>query len=196
MSQYTLILLIAPLPRKTLLEVSDISWQLNIPLVYIHSVGFYAHFSLQLNPSFPIIDTHPDPSSTQDLRLLAPWEDLVEYARAQTKDIDQLSDHDHGHVPYLILLLHYLERWKGEHDGKYPENYKEKDALRSTVRAGARRNYPEGGEENYDEAIGAVLKSLNPPSIPSGLKDIFAETECRNPQQAVSYFLLGKTQLD
>lgn len=175
------------------MKVSDSAWQLGIPLVHVHSAGFYADFAIQLAPLFPIVDTHPDPSSTQDLRLLAPWGELVEYARVQTKGLEQLSDHDHGHVPYLLLLLHYLDKWKEEHGGKYPENYKEKDALRSAVREGARTNNSEGGEENYDEAVGAVLKSLNPPSIPSGLKEIFAEAECQNPQTSVSACSLATT---
>ena len=184
-SNYTLVLLIAPTTRSVIYSITVGTWASQIPLVYVHSVGFYAHFTIQLPQSFPIVDTHPDPASTQDLRLLAPWDELLEYSREQTRDLDKLSDHDHGHVPYLLLLLHYLDKWREEHRGKFPENYKEKDALRSAIRAGARTKNPEGGEENYDEAVGAVLKSLNAPSIPSGLKDIFQESHCQMPQQTV-----------
>ena len=191
LSDYTLVLVIAPVSSQILLQLSNKAWEARIPLVYIHSVGFYAHFSIQLTASFPIVDTHPDPTSTQDLRLLAPWEELLEHATAQTKDLERLSDHDHGHIPYLLLLLHYLDVWQNQHDGNYPQTYNEKDALRSMVREAARRDNPERGEENYDEAVGAVLKSLNPPSIPSGLKEIFAEAECQNPQPTVSYYNPG-----
>ena len=184
-SEYTLVLLVAPTTRSVVSTATVSAWAAQIPLVFVHSVGFYAHFTVQLPPSFPVVDTHPDPSSTQDLRLLAPWDELLEYAREQTKELDELSDHDHGHVPYLLLLLHYLDKWREAHGGKFPENYKEKDTLRSTVRAGARTDNPEGGEENYDEAVGAVLKSLNPPSIPSGLKEIFADPQCQDPQPTV-----------
>lgn len=189
--EVTLILLAAPAWYLDLSPYIVSSWAAGIPLVVVRSVGFYAQFTIQLPPKFPIVDTHPDPTSTQDLRLLAPWEELSQYARAQTKDLDSLPDHEHGHVPYLLLLLHHLDKWRDEHDGQYPQNYKEKDALRSAVRAGARTNNPEGGEENYDEAVGAVLKSLNPPSIPSGLKEVFAEPDCQAPQSTVSYFMSG-----
>lgn len=185
-SKYTLILIVAPIVAYGIVtKLKEIAWDLRLPLVYVHSVGFYAHFSLQLPHSFPIVETHPDPTSTQDLRLLAPWPELIEYAKAQTSNLEHLPNHEHGHVPYLLLLLHYLEKWKESHDGRYPENYKEKSAFRTMVGGEARTNTPEGGEENYDEAVAAVLKSLNPPSIPSGLREILEEEECQNPRNSV-----------
>ena len=105
---------------------------------------------------------------------------------AKTNNLETLSDHEHGHIPYLLLLLHYLEEWRASHDGKAPENYKEKSGFRDLVRSGERKSNPEGGEENYDEAAGAVLKSLNPPSISSGLREIFEDEECKNPKSSVT----------
>lgn len=91
-----------------------------------------------------------------------------------------MTDHEHGHIPYLLLLLRYLEEWKKSHDGKAPENYKEKTAFREIVTKGIRRDNPERGEENFDEAVGAVLKSLNPTTISSGLREIFEAEQCLN----------------
>ena len=158
-------------------ELSTYTYQNHIPLFYIHSTGFYSQFLIQLPRDFPLVDTHPDPLSTQDLRLLNPWPELIEFVRAKTSNLAALSAHDHGHIPYLLLLLHYLEEWKASHDGKPPENYKEKSAFRDVVRAGARSENPEGGEENFDEAVAAVLKSLNPSSISSGLRAVFDEVQ-------------------
>ena len=97
-----------------------------------------------------------------------------------TSDLETLSDHEHGHVPYLLLLLHYLEHWKHSHDGKAPSTYKEKTDFRDLVRQGARTGTAEGGEENYDEAIAAVLKSLNPPTLTTAVREVFEADECRN----------------
>lgn len=149
--------------------------------MYTRSVGFYSSFSLQLPSEFPIVETHPDPESTQDLRLLNPWPELQAAASVIT-DLDALDDHDHGHVPYILILLHYLEKWKAEHEGKAPENYKDKTAFREFVRAGARTNTAEGGEENFDEAVGAVLKSINPWSLRSNIREIFDMEQCKNLQ--------------
>ena len=170
-------------------RVSDLTWKLSIPVFYIYSIGFYSSFSIQLPKLFPIVDTHPDPASTQDLRLLKPWPALMEHMRCQTDGLDSMSDHDHGHVPYVLLLLYYLGRWKEEHDGKIPESYKEKTTFRDTVRAGARTNNAESDEENFDQAVGAVLKSLNPPSVPRQLADLALLPESREPSKDVSPFI-------
>jgi len=176
-THYTLILLIGRSQEAR--DVYECATHYSIPLFYIHSIGFYSQFSIQLPPQFPIVDSHPDPASTQDLRLLNPWPELVDFTKQKTKDLDSLHDHDHGHIPYLLLLLHFLEEWKASHDGKAPANYSEKKELKSLVEAGARTSNAEGGEENFDEAAAAVLKSLNPPTVPSGLREVFDSEDCK-----------------
>ncbi|KAL6719377.1 hypothetical protein ACLMJK_003616 [Lecanora helva] len=181
LEQYSLILLLGP--PKDAIVVHDIclhAERRSIPLFYIHCVGFYSHFSIQLPAQFPIVDTHPDPASTQDLRLLNTWDELESLSKSTTKGLESLSDHDHGHVPYLNLLLHYLDIWKSTHDGQPPANYPQKKEFKALVESGARRNNPEGGEENYDEAAAAVLKSLNPYSISSGIGEVFDSPHCQN----------------
>lgn len=134
---------------------------------------------MQLPAQFPIVDTHPDPASTQDLRLLNPWPELLEFLKKKTGKLSSLSDHDHGHVPYLLILLHFLNVWKASHEGQAPANYSEKKEFKALVESGARTNNAEGGEENFDEATAAVLKSLNPPSISSGLREVFEADDCQ-----------------
>ncbi|KAL5341179.1 hypothetical protein BJX70DRAFT_76738 [Aspergillus crustosus] len=179
LEQHKLILISGPVNQSTLQSLSKSAKQLGIPVLYTRSVGFYSVFSLQLPAVFPIVETHPDPESTQDLRLLNPWPELVA-AGASISDLDTLDDHQHGHVPYVLLLLHYLEQWKVSHDGNVPSNYKEKTTFRDFVRSSARSNNPQGGEENYDEAVAAVLKALNPFNLRSSTRDIFQLEESRN----------------
>lgn len=136
---------------------------------------------------FPIVDTHPDPDSIQDLRLLAPWPELSAEVSA-LGDLSVLSDHDHGHVPYVLLLLHYLEGWKKSHSGKYPDTFKEKTQFRDLVRAGARTSNAEGGEENFDEAAGAVLKTITPPAIGAGCREMFEVLDSSSVNQRASNF--------
>ena len=185
--------MIGPVFHSTARKVSETAWKLDIPVFYVHSIGFYSHFSIQLPRLFPIVDTHPDPTSTQDLRLLRPWPELLEHMKTATNGLDEMSDHDHGHVPYVLLLLHYLEKWKEAHEGRVPETYKEKTEFRDTVRAGARTNNSEGGEENFDEAVAAVLKSLNAPSIPSGFADTVVIAESRAPSKEVRPLSFSKS---
>lgn len=173
--------------QSTLRTICRAARSLSIPVIYTRSVGFYASFSLQLPSSFPIVETHPDPGSTQDLRLTSPWPELVAAAE-DINNLTELDDHQHGHVPYLLLLLHYLNIWKAEHNGQYPANYKEKTEFREMVRRGARTNNPEGGEENFDEAVSAVLKSVNPWRLSSNLREVFEMSECQQPDKSSDTF--------
>jgi amyloid beta precursor protein binding protein 1 len=145
----------------------------SIPLFAVHSSGFYSYFQLQLPGTFPIVDTHPDDTATTDLRLLAPWPELSSFASSMTKDINSLDDHDHGHLPLVVILLHYLEEWKASHDGKLPISYADKTAFRKVIADASRRENPEGGEENFDEAAAAVMKHVTLPSLPASLKQVF-----------------------
>ena len=183
MNEYSLILLVGPTKNASLLQrICQQAEAGSIPLFYIHCVGFYSHFSIQLPSQFPIVDTHPDPASTQDLRLLNTWPELQNFLQEKTSKLESLSDHDHGHVPYLLLLLHYLNVWRTSHNDEVPLNYSQKKEFKALVESGARKNNSEGGEENYDEAAASVLKSLNPHTVSSGLREIFDSSYCQNLQ--------------
>ena len=171
------ILVTAPIDPEILERISTDAYTADKPVFYVHCVGFYSQLSLQLPHTFPIVDTHPDPEKTTDLRLLWPFRELRELAASKTKNLDSMNDHDHGHVPYVLLLLHYLSIWKSQHNGKPPQNYKEKTEFRDLVQSGTRRNNPEGGEENFDEAVAAVLKSLNPSKPRSAIDDVFNSSD-------------------
>ncbi|KAJ8060592.1 hypothetical protein OCU04_010903 [Sclerotinia nivalis] len=173
--KYTLIIYSFPIDPKILALAEKYSATHKVPLVSIHSAGFYSYFRTHLPGNFPIVDTHPDSTATTDLRLLKPWPELSNFEADLTKNIDTLSDHEHGHIPYLVLLLHFLRKWKEEH-GSYPLSYKEKTEFRSTVSNGTRRNNAEGGEENFDEAVAAVLKNISLRDLNSSVKEVFEYT--------------------
>ncbi|KAJ5584888.1 uncharacterized protein N7459_004688 [Penicillium hispanicum] len=176
--RHKLVIISGPTKRSSLGPLCHKAQELGIPVLYTHSVGFFTTFSLQLAAEFPIVETHPDPESTQDLRLLNPWPELIA-AAAALGDLDNLDDHQHGHVPYILLLLHFLEQWKQAHGGNVPGNYKEKTEFREFVRSKARTSNAEGGEENFDEAVAAVLKTVSPFSLRSSIREIFEMEQCQ-----------------
>lgn len=141
-------------------------------MIALHSAGFYSYFQTILPGSFPIVDTHPDSTATTDLRLLTPWAELSKFVEDLTQDLESQPAHEHGHVPYVALLLHFLAKWKGEH-GSLPSTYKDKIAFRKVVSDAARTNNPEGGEENFEEATAAVLKTISSPTLSSAVKEVF-----------------------
>ncbi len=170
--KFTMILYTAPLSRFRFELIQNFSLKHTVPTIAVHSAGFYSYFRINLPGNFPIVDTHPDSTATTDLRLLSPWEELSRFAASLTEDLENLSAHEHGHIPYVALLLHYLVQWKQSHVS-FPSTYKEKTAFRTTVAAGARTDNPEGGEENFDEAVAAVLKNVSSPSLPSSVREVF-----------------------
>lgn len=169
---FTMILYTYPIQPDHLKALQDYGSKHLTPLFAVHSVGLYSYFHISLPGSFPVVDTHPDETATTDLRLLSPWPELQAFAGDMTKEIDTMDNHDHGHLPYVVILLHFLEKWKETH-GNYPTKYSEKTQFRQMVAAGARKNNPEGGEENFDEAVAAVVKTVVLPSVPSSLKEVF-----------------------
>ncbi|KAK4134204.1 hypothetical protein BT67DRAFT_311239 [Trichocladium antarcticum] len=184
---FTVIMYTHPIQPEQLSQLEAYGQKHRTPLVAIHSAGFYSFFQINLPGAFPIVDTHPDETAATDLRVLRPWPELVSFAEDLTKSIDDLDNFEHGHLPYVVILLHHLEQWKATHDGKYPATYKEKTEFRKIVQAAARTNTPEGGEENFDEAAAAVVKTLVAPSLPSGLKEVF-EYEHTDPVEQSSGF--------
>jgi amyloid beta precursor protein binding protein 1 len=129
-----------------------------------------------------MIDSHPDPITISDLRVTTPWPDLSEYVTKKLENLDAMDDHDHGHVPWLLLMLYYLEQWKKDHDGKVPTNYDQKKEFQKYLTLHQRTSSAAGPEENFDQAIGAVLKSLNNTTAPYAVRQIWDAPECENLQ--------------
>ncbi|CAN8102803.1 unnamed protein product [Discula destructiva] len=188
--RFTMVLYTFPIQPDYLKVLKDYGRKHLTPLFAVHSAGLYSYFHISLPGSFPVVDTHPDVNATTDLRLLSPWPELQTFARDMTKDIDSMDNHDHGHLPYVVILLHFLDKWKETH-GDYPRKYAEKTEFRKMVAEGARTDNPEGGEENFDEAVAAVIKTVVAPSIPSSLKEVFDYPHDDPIEQKASFWVIA-----
>lgn len=173
------IVVVSPFLTADILKLSP-----EIPTFLVHSVGFTAVLRVAA-PTRCIVETHPD--SVADLRLLHPWPELSALVSKRTDGLDAaendggMSDHQHGHVPYVLLLLKYLEDWKASHGGKPPSSYGEKDELRAMMQGKMRTNVPGGSEENYKEAMAVVLKNVREPEISPDTKAVLQDPRCVNP---------------
>lgn len=171
-STFTIIIYTLPIQAEDIALIEAYGKARNTPVVSVHSAGFYSYFQLSLPDVLPIVDTHPDDTATMDLRLVNPWKELSDFCSELTKDIDALDSHEHGHLPFVAILAHYLNAWKEKH-GRAPSTYPEKVAFRNAVSQGMRKDNPEGGEENFEEAIAAVLKATTVPELSPSLRDVF-----------------------
>lgn len=63
-----------------------------------------------LTKAIAVIESHPE--NVIDLRLTAPFKQLNEYV--DTFDLDALDQTDHAHVPFVVVILKYIDAWKAE----------------------------------------------------------------------------------
>lgn len=125
-----------------------------------------------------VIETHPD-NETLDLRLDRPFESLKKYL--DSVNLDEMSFKDHCHVPYLVILYKFLEKWILEH-GTLPKVYKDKLQLRKMIKNGMRRDEQDSSnsEENFEEAMKAVNKCIRVSDIPDNVVNILNDNRCIN----------------
>lgn len=87
--------------EKLFPALSDLLWNLKIPLIRISSIGFYAYYAVQFN-QLNIIETHQN--DLVDLRLDSPWPELQAYI--DTIDISHASNPENYYkYPYSIILM-------------------------------------------------------------------------------------------
>lgn len=113
------------------INLSETLWRLNTPLIICSSCGFVAGARLQVQ-EHTVMEAHPD-SQTPDLRLDCPFPKLKEYFHGI--DLDSMEFKDHAHVPYVVVLYKYLQKFRSIYDD-IPRNYKQKEQLRTLIRQG------------------------------------------------------------
>ncbi|EPS43368.1 hypothetical protein H072_2649 [Dactylellina haptotyla CBS 200.50] len=176
LKEFTIVLATGDIVTSTLLSLDSILYPLDTPIFVLKCVGFAVTCRLALS-EHTIVETHP--ASTVDLRLLNPFPELLALAEEKAgsmNDKSKMNTHDHGHIPYVLILLRALDDWKSTHDDNVPSNYSQKNQFKSFVRS----KMWDADEENFEEAIAAVLPHFNSPSIPSGTKAVFEDEKTKS----------------
>ena len=116
-------------------DLANILWGLDVPLVCVQSVGFYAYLRIQMR-EHTIVDTH-EPNLI-DLRLDRPWKELQELA--DSIDLNATEGDAFQGIPYSLLLTKLIRE---------PDlNLKSTSELRNHIKS----LYKTGDEENLNEA--------------------------------------------
>ena len=102
------LVIVTEIHEKTLSSLSKLLWNANIPLVVVKTYGLLGFIRLQVL-EHAIIESHPD-SVLEDLRLDAPFSELVEFMESQ--NFDSMTKNEYMHTPYVVILFKYLEEWK------------------------------------------------------------------------------------
>ncbi|CAN7992646.1 unnamed protein product, partial [Ixodes hexagonus] len=181
------------LKEKTLLDLAAKLWDARVPLLVCRSYGMIGYMRLQVN-EHPVVETHPD-NDFDDLRLDRPFPTLRAFVDGT--QMDSLSDKDHSHIPYVVILLKALDEWQKLNGHRLPTTFAEKEEFRTLIKRGVRvtENRTIAAEENFDEAVRAVNKSLCSTRIPPHLSQLFEDTSCLNlGSEAKYYFSLSSLQ--
>lgn len=141
-----MLVLASDLEPNVVLTLSETCDAMQIPFVVVRSYGLMGLVRVQLSGQVPLLNPKPT-TAHPDLRIVQSFPGLD--AMASSIDLDSLESHEHGHVPYPIVLYHCLKEWRESHDHTIPKTYGEKQAFQQLVRS-KRRNE---NEVNFDEAI-------------------------------------------
>ena len=80
-----------------------------------------------------MVESHPD-NQNPDLRLDQPFPGLREHV--DSIQLSSLELKEHAHIPYVVLLLKFLDKWKAENGPCLPKTRHEKDKLKNMIRQG------------------------------------------------------------
>lgn len=97
--------------------------------------NYHGSFQLRL-PDNPVID----------LRITNPWPELEEFCLSF--DLNSLEEIKHKHIPYIIILIQSLKKFKQIYS-KLPSNSQEKKQFKEIIKSF--KKYED--EENFNEAL-------------------------------------------
>lgn len=158
-------------------------YEMNIPLLLVNTVGFYGSVRI-ITQEVTVIETHAS-NKLFDLRIDKPWPDLLEYS--DSINLDQLDDTDHAHIPYVIIFIKGLQKWREDHNGQDPLNYREKKEFKKYIESMARNiNF----ETNFIEASNSVHRALQKTEIPNYLLNLFNDVKIsdENLNESTTFF--------
>ncbi|XP_055629683.1 nedd8-activating enzyme E1 regulatory subunit-like [Toxorhynchites rutilus septentrionalis] len=147
--------------ERTIVRLSTLLWEQDIPLIVCRSIGFYGVARVQIKEHC-IVESHPD-NILFDLRLEKPFEGLKKYM-AETGMTSK--------VPWLVVLYKYLQEWVDGCGRRYPILPNEKTEFREFIRLKMVNG------ENFEEAIRAVNSSFGGGKPNSLIEEILADNCC------------------
>ncbi|KAH9829038.1 uncharacterized protein C8Q71DRAFT_912070 [Rhodofomes roseus] len=172
------------LRKDTLDELSKLLWadHSNPPLIAVRSAGFLAEFFIQYHERC-VAQPHTD-DNVPSLRIIRPFPALSKWA--SELDFDKLDPTEHGHVPFVIILVRAVEDWKKTHDGKLPSTTPERKAFKEQIAAMRKKI----DEENFDEAEAQVWRIWRDPPVPGAIQSLFSLAPPSDSPNAVFHALL------
>lgn len=160
--------------EKLLVQLSETLWDAGVPLIICRTYGLIGYVRIVCREHV-IVESKPD-NFVEDVRLDEPFPELQDLA--SSIDLETLTKQQHSHVPWIILMLKFLDRWKGVKHS-LPVGYKEKKGFENFLYEG-RLKKEDGNameEENFEEARRSVIKSIGIPKVSIALPGLLSPAQ-------------------
>lgn len=98
-------------------RLSELCKSKNIPLILLREYGMIGYMRVYKHESC-IVEPKIIKKNVKDLRIESPWPELQDYVNSF--DLPSLTEIEHIHVPFAIILIQAIQKWRSEHGGKAP----------------------------------------------------------------------------
>ena len=184
-SQFSLVVA-TQLVEASLCKLSATLWSAQVPLIAVRNMGFIGHIRVQ-KEEHRIVDAKAKINSKPDLCIARPFPRLRTIVDATP--LESLHLYTHSHVPFLILLIKAIDKWRTSHEpGAIPTRSSEdRKAIKAELnllrlpaldedKVTVLPGFPEvhSDEQNFDEAnneLNTYLGQSVPASVLSVLED-------------------------
>mmetsp|Transcript_4397 Transcript_4397/g.6737 ORF Transcript_4397/g.6737 Transcript_4397/m.6737 type:complete len:668 (-) Transcript_4397:52-2055(-) len=157
-----ILVIAADQPSTVTLPLSYECHNRSIPLLVVRSYGLLGYARIQTATPYHCITEAKKSNRIPDLRLSAwPLFEGLKQVASTVGNLDEIEDtKDHSHVPFVIVLLQALDKWRGTVSApfnpdpavrpRYPQTFQEKEDFRKLVKSMAKNL---NNEINFEEAI-------------------------------------------
>mmetsp|Transcript_8534 Transcript_8534/g.31565 ORF Transcript_8534/g.31565 Transcript_8534/m.31565 type:complete len:451 (+) Transcript_8534:4461-5813(+) len=172
------------MPLHRVRELAAYLYEKNIPLVIVRSFGLIGYIRT-IKKTHTVIEAKLD-NEVDDFRLSDPWEELQQFADEQ--DLDTMSNMEHTHTPYPLILLKANKIWRQRHDAKLPSTRAEEEEFDSIIKE-MRRDFD---ETNFHEASKKSYYAYQNAEIPADVQAILKDPETLNiTAQSEDFFIMA-----
>ena len=189
-SQFSLVVA-TQLGETSLCKLSATLWSVGVPLIAVRNIGFIGHIRVQ-KEEHRIVDAKAKISSKSDLCASRPFPRLR--ALVDATPLESLHLYTHSHVPFLILLIKAIDKWRlsrgpGAIPTKSSEDRKSVKAELNLLRLPAvdedkvtvLSGFPDvhSDEQNFDEANNELNTYLGQ-SVPGSVFSVLEDPKANN----------------
>jgi hypothetical protein len=110
-----------------------------------------------------------------DLKLNELFPALQEIIQEYPEDLFTLDQKEHRLVPFLVILIRELSKWKVGHEGSIPTGFQQQQEFRKQVTESASR-LPD--QQNYTEALNNISSVFKPRGyVPDEVQELLDSVE-------------------